>query len=122
MEEIKNMKYLKFSLPFEANKKENNFFQKIVRSTLTTILPISNPDFENKIEDVVYWLLEFDEDDVPIREIGLDKNNEVILKMPYKKNYGFWTDNELLYDDFINRFSAVSIDSIMFEAKWNNLN
>lgn len=81
----------------------------------------ANSDYDIKINDVKIWLIEFDENDVPIREIGLDENNEAILKMPYEKNYGFWTDNELLYDDFINRFSAVSIDSITFESKWDDL-
>lgn len=113
------MNYLKFKSPWEKRKdKKHNFIEKIIFALKLS----SNPDYDGKkIDDVTYWLLEFDEDNVPIREIGLDNNNEIILKMPYKKNYGFWTDNELLYDDFINRFSAVSIDSIMFEAKWNNL-
>jgi hypothetical protein len=116
------MKYLKFSLPSEVKSKENNFSQKIIGKILKTILPVSNPDFEDKIDNVKHWLVEYDEENVPIREIGLDENDKVILKMPYKKNYGFWTDNELLYNDFINKFSAVKIDGVMFKAKWNTLN
>ncbi|WP_050021974.1 hypothetical protein [Chryseobacterium sp. P1-3] len=114
------MKYLKFNLPIRTNKKGSNFFQKIVSRTLKIILPVSNSDFENKIDDVKYWLVEFDEENIPNREIGLDENDNVILKMPYKKNYGFWTDNELLYDDFISRFSAIEVDSITFNTKWNS--
>lgn len=83
-------------------------------------LPISNPDFEDKLEDVKYWLLEFDDEDFPIREIGVDVNGEVILKMPYKKNYGFWIDNELKYTDFIEMFLAKEVDQIFFKEKWNN--
>jgi len=116
------MKYLKFSLPIEVKKKEENFSQKIISKILKTILPISNPDFENRIDDVKHWLVEFDEENIPTREIGLDGDSEVILKMPHKKNYGFWTDNELFYDDFISRFSAVEVDRIAFDAKWNVLN
>ncbi|MBS1571360.1 MAG: hypothetical protein JST62_03045 [Bacteroidetes bacterium] len=89
--------------------------------TLTYLGLTANPDFENNIDNVRVWLVEFDEDNVPTREIGIDENNNVILKMPYKKNYGYWTDNELLYNDFINRFSAVKIDRLEFEKNWSLL-
>jgi hypothetical protein len=81
----------------------------------------ANPDYDSKIKDVFYWLVEYDEENIPTREIGLDENDNVILKMPYKKNYGFWTDNELLYDDFISRFSAIKVDNSYFNDRWNEL-
>lgn len=116
------MKYLKFNLPFETKKSNNSLFQKTLKKVLTAILPVANPDFEEKIDDVVSWIVEFDEENIPSREIGLDENDSVILKMPYKKNYGFWTDNELLFHDFINKFSAIEVDNSYFNDRWNELN
>jgi len=79
--------------------------KKLLVGVLTTIIPKANPDFEDKIDEVKYWLVECDnESGIPEREIGLDKEGRVILKMPYKDNYGYWTDNNLLLKDFKRTF------------------
>ena len=56
------MYYLKFKCQW--NKKEDrkhNFIEKIIFALKLS----SNPDYDGgKIDDVRYWLLEFDEDDV----------------------------------------------------------
>lgn len=113
------MNYLKFNIS-KSNINLSNI-QKIIMKTFSYLGLTANPDFENNKDNVRVWLVEFDEDNVPTREIGIDENNNVILKMPYKKNYGYWTDNELLYNDFINRFSAVKIDRLEFEKNWSLL-
>jgi hypothetical protein len=114
------MNYLKFKSPW--NKREDSkhtFIEKIIFALKLS----SNPDYDGggKIDDVGYWLLEVDEDDVPIREIGLDENDKVILKTPYKKNYGYWTDNTLKYEDFTLQFKTEKIDPIYFNDKWEEL-
>ena len=87
---------------------------------MTSIIPTANPDYENEFDNVVTWLVEIDEESgTPEREIGLDKNSNIILKMPYKNNYGYWIDNNLVFDDFIRLFNAKEIDKIAFEKKWN---
>ncbi len=86
---------------------------------LTTIIPRANPDFENKIDEVYYWLIECDnETGIPEREIGLDKEGRVILKMPFKDNYGYWTDNNLLLNDFKEHFKTSEVSKDIFEWKW----
>ncbi|WP_052911367.1 hypothetical protein [Riemerella anatipestifer] len=108
------MKYLKFKSPWDYNDKKKSFVEKII-----LYLGLSaNPDYDNKIYNVEFWLVEFDEEDIPIREIGLDNNSKDILKMPYKKNYGYWTDNNLVYQDFISDFASVKIEKKEFEEKW----
>ena len=88
---------------------------------LGLFLPKSNPDFEDKIDEAKEWLLEFpDEVSVPVREIGLSKSGEVLLKMPYKNNYGFWTDNNMLLADFQERFQTESISKDEFEIAWSS--
>ncbi|WP_417361533.1 hypothetical protein [Galbibacter sp.] len=92
---------------------------KILDKILSFFIPIANPDFEDKIFLVSNWLLEFDnESAIPNREIGLNSESEVILKMPYKKNYGYWIDNSLTYNDFKKKFDYEVIDKEVFEKNW----
>lgn len=97
-----------------TEKRKRNFFDKI----LSFFIPIANPDFEDKIFLASNWLLEFDkENDIPNREIGLNSEGKVILKMPYKNNYGYWIDNNLTYNDFKKDFEYEIIEKEKFEKK-----
>ena len=122
------MKYIKFKIPknISETKKESSFekyFFKIVSYIFTKITPKANPDFDGQIDNAEYWLLECEiESGVPQREIGIDKNRNVIVKMPFKDNYGYWTDNNLLLNDFIEKFKASEIEKSEFEFNWQNLN
>jgi hypothetical protein len=40
------------------------------------------------------------------------------MKMPYKKNYGYWTDNNMLLDDFRKHFEVSEITKEEFERQW----
>jgi hypothetical protein len=93
--------------------------KKALVGILTTIIPKANPDFDDKIDEVQYWLVECDnETGMPEREIGLDKEGRVILKMPFKDNYGYWTDNNLLLHDFKEHFVVSEISKESFEESW----
>jgi hypothetical protein len=82
--------------------------KKMIRSFLESILPKANPDFEDRIPQVAFWLIEFpDEDSEPSREIGLDDNGQVILKTPDERNFGYWVDNDLTLNDFKRLFIAL---------------
>ena len=86
---------------------------------LKLIIPKANPDYENRIALVVYWLLEFkDDQSTPEREIGLDSNENMIMKMPYNNNYGYWVDNNLTIEDFKKSFAVEEITKEYFEEKW----
>lgn len=95
-----------------------SLLKKALTGTLTTIIPKANPDFDQKIDEVRYWLVEFDNEGIPEREIGLDQEKQVILKMPYKDNYGYWTDNNLLLNDFRKHFVVSEISKNSFEQNW----
>ncbi len=112
------MLYLKIKVdkPETFKNKENNFFEKL----LSLIIPKANPDFDDKIHKVSDWLLEFkNEKSTPNRELGLDVTGNIIVKMPYKKNYGYWTDNSLTYNDFKKNFNYKNIDKNIFEKYWS---
>ena len=101
-------------IQFEVQKSENQTspdgllkrsLKKAITGVLTTVIPKTNPDYENQIDNVKSWLVELETDSgIPQREIGLDDEGNTILKMPYKDNYGYWTDNNLLLDDFKKHF------------------
>jgi hypothetical protein len=119
-----NPVYIQFEMPIDTVEKAPSGIWKtipfkIFRWILYRIFPIANPDFDKKIDDVRIWLLEFDSNNgTPTREIGLDANEQVIAKMPYNENYGYWTDNNMTLKDFSNQFQVIEISQDFFEQKW----
>ena len=116
--------YIQFEAPKSKNQTTKDGLiktssKKLLVGILTKIIPKANPDFDDKINDVHYWLVECDhETGTPEREIGLDKEGRVILKMPFKDNYGYWTDNNLLLNDFKEHFVVSEISKESFEQNW----
>ncbi len=121
------MRYLKFNFQHSVSEKDKHSSnESFLGKILSFILPKANPNYENKIDDVIYWLIEFDDEsadggDIPNREIGLNEDYKPILKMPYKKNYGYWLDTNMTYPDFIEQFNAESIKRGYFDEKWDEL-
>ncbi|MEO6542082.1 MAG: hypothetical protein ABIN74_13850 [Ferruginibacter sp.] len=113
--------YIKIKAPNDITPtKAEGFGHRFIKTILTTIIPVANPDFENKIDNVSYWLIEFEnEHEYPSREIGLDTSKKPIMIMPWQKNYGYWTDNNLLLKDFRAHFETVDITKEEFETNWN---
>ena len=69
----------------------------------------ANPDFDSKIDEVEQWLIEYDDIEYhqAIREIGIDTQGNIIIKMPDNRNYGFWSDAGLTINDFRNSESVI---------------
>src|SRR5258705_12353144 len=109
--------YIKFKSPESGIRKTpENIGKRIARAISTTVIPIANPDFENKIDEVSTWLIEFEGDSYyPNREVGLDILDKPILIMPWQKNYGYWTDNNLTIEDFRSHFDTIDISKKEFE-------
>ncbi len=113
--------YIKFSVLTEAAQKTpDNIGTRLVKPILTSVVPIANPDFEQKINEAAFWLIEFESDSYyPNREIGLNAHGKPIMIMPWGKNYGYWTDNNLVLKDFHSNFETVDISREEFEKQWN---
>lgn len=117
--------YLKFEAPKtdEPNTKDNPIQRVMMKawvSILKKAIPKANPDFDDIIDEVQYWLIECDNvTGIPEREIGLNKEGEVVLKMPFKHNYGYWTDNNMRMDDFKKHFVLAEIGKESFEHYWD---
>lgn len=81
----------------------------------------ANPDFEDKIQYVSQWYLEYNEEnDEPWREIGLDINKNVIVKLPDERNYGFWLDSNCTIENFEKDFGIEMIAEEDFYNLWNS--
>lgn len=115
--------YIKFSLSNQLVQKLpgniGSVLANVVRDSDTPV-PVANPDFENILGKVVFWLIEFEADSYyPNREIGLDSFGRSIVIMPWAKNYGYWTDNNLVIKDFRSNFKVTDISKAEFEKHWN---
>lgn len=116
-----NSIYIKFTDPGSHLKQvKKSWWKRAIQILLTSFIPVGNPNFEEKIDEVKQWLIEFkDGDKYPDREIGLDILQQPIIIMPWRRNYGYWIDNNLLLNDFRSLFNAVEISRDEFEKHWN---
>ena len=115
-----NKKTFRGEAPIRKRKKTlwGKFMDKLYR------MGRSNPDFDHKIVYVAKWYIEYDnrEDyDTSCREIGLDANNKVIVKMPDDNNYGFWLDTNATLQDFKDKFDIEMITEQEFNDLWNSV-
>jgi hypothetical protein len=112
----------------ESRPKDSNQYnglsqtlKRLVVNVLSKVLPVGNPDFGDRVERVKEWLIEIDkESGVALREIGLDETGEVILKSPWGRNYGVWTDSPVTLLDFIDTDDEVKIQKARFDSLWND--
>lgn len=101
-------------------KKEVEGKNSFLRKIFSYLVPKANPDYDHLIKLVSSWVLEFeDKNSTPNREIGLDSKGDVLMKMPYNNNYGYWCDNNLTYNEFKEDFSSQITSREVFEQKWN---
>ena len=114
--------YIKFRYPDSKVKwVPENIGKRLEKDVLEFIVPLANPDFENKIDKVAIWLIEFENDSYyPNREIGLDSSGKTIMIMPWEKNYGYWTDNNLVIENFRLHFKTIDITREEFEKYWSS--
>ena len=105
------MRYLSTKIGTSVDRKRS-FGERLSTWLLSFIS--SNPDYEVKLELVRVWLIEFDEEGDPFREIGLDADGVPVLAGPDARNYGFWLDTEMVLKDFVGH--EISKDA--FELEW----
>lgn len=106
------MHYLKTKLSTDWPEKEP-FSEKFIRGLLFFI-PEANPDYRNKMHLIDEWLIEFEDNGLPHREIGITRNSEPVIAGPDDKNYGFWLDTNMKFEDF----EGIEISKDHFEELW----
>ncbi len=108
------MKYLRTHQATSFPEKEDRS-TKLIRLLLFWI-PDGIPDYKNKMHLIKEWLLEFNDQGYPNREIGLDAKGKPVVAGPDDRNYGFWMDTNMMVDDFDK---DDTIDEEMFSKFWN---
>ena len=117
------MKY--FILKWSLEKKQNNKTKRSLWCRLLhkMIVPLSaNPGFDDKIEDVTLWFIEYDDvvNHIANREIGFAKDGRIIVKMPDDRNYGYWLDTNCELEDF-KKMGINMITEKEFNDLWNSV-
>lgn len=79
-----------------------------------TAIDSANPSYRGQYHRIRCWLIEFDDDGNPWREIGLDAHASVVVAGPSTSDYGFWLDTNMRYADFVGE--PVTQDH--FERMW----
>ena len=82
---------------------------------LRRLLPDANPGYRGKMHLVAAWYIEFTDDGLPFREIGVDATGAPILAGPNSEDYGFWLDTNMTRSDF----DGVEVERDEFEALWS---
>ena len=116
------MVYFKFEPRFvQSRETKHSIVEKNIDRLFRLIIPKANPNFEEKYDSVKYWCIEYDEvNNFTNREIGLDKNENVIIISPFEKNYGFWVDTNLSLTDYYDQRDIIEISGDQFEILWEN--
>ena len=84
------------------------------KSLLASLAPEANPNYKDKWHLIREWHIEFDDDDSPWREIGLDSAGVPVLAGPSHEDYGFWLDTNMRFGDF----TGEPIEREEFDKKW----
>ena len=74
----------------------------------------ANPNYRDKYHRVRGWLVEFDDDDHPWREIALDEHGDILFAGPSTSDHGYWLDTNMRYGDF----TGEAIEQAEFERLW----
>jgi hypothetical protein len=92
------MKYLRTRMATDWSRRKS--LKIYILDTLFWFVPRANPGYEKKMHLLAEWLVEFDEEGLPWREIGLDMDGRPVLAGPSDECYGFWLDTNMRFDDF----------------------
>jgi len=110
------MHYIRTKLATDFPEKED-LLEKALKKILFFI-PESSPGYRGKWHLVKEWLIEFDEDGRPNREIGIGSNKTPVVASPNSSDYGFWIDSNMVYSDF----KEEKISKEIFESSWQDFN
>ncbi len=118
---MQNKMYLTFQHPNQhaTNEKSTSGFEDFIVKVLEALVPVGNPDFKDQLKNVCFWTIEFDKaEENTAREIGYDKDRNVLLILPLNDNLGYWCNNDLALSDYL-KLNAEEITADQFEKDWS---
>jgi len=77
-------------------------------------VPEANPSYRDKMQLIDMWYIEFDEQGLPNREVGVDSNGIPVVAGPSSTDFGYWLDANVTDVDL----DGVEIEEQEFEALW----
>lgn len=93
-----------------AESEPDGATEKVLRK----LIPEANPSYREKMHVVSAWYIEFTEDGLPFREIGVDTSGTPVVAGPSSIDYGFWLDTNMTISDF----DGIEIQESEFERLW----
>lgn len=66
---------------------------------LLFFIPRTSPGYDQRLQEVTAWLVEFDDDGLPVREIALYGAGCPVVCGLNECNFGFWLDTSMRFDD-----------------------
>lgn len=123
--------YIKFDASIN-NRKENccvalkkikDALIKAISWLMSNIYQDNDEGYDEVVNSAEKWLVEFEKrTEQPNREIGIDQNNNVIIKSPWAGRYAYWADLNLNLSDFKQKFNATEVNKQEFDFLWNSFN
>ncbi|MCV6623233.1 MAG: hypothetical protein OIF51_15940 [Cellvibrionaceae bacterium] len=92
------MKYGFTRLATDWDEKDMDHFSIRMIRTPLFFIPQASPDHEKLYPRVSKWFIEVDDSGVPVRELGMDKDNVPLFGAPDERNFGFWTDSNKTFE------------------------
>ncbi|PCJ30272.1 MAG: hypothetical protein COA90_09905 [Gammaproteobacteria bacterium] len=109
------MNYGYTTLATDWDKEEMNALSIRIIKAILFFIPSGNLDHEKLYPKVEKWLIEIDDNGIPMREIGLNENNKFLFSSPNDRNIGFWTDSPKIFHE--NELETVTQE--YFELIWS---
>ncbi len=103
------MKYFRDEEGSDLNKDKKGFLGKILNYFF------SNQKFDKISDKIVYWWIQLDEKNNPIKEIAFDKFDESLWIAPINDERGIYTDSFITFE---NRKNDIEIEK-KFKIVWD---
>lgn len=119
---MQNKVYLAFNHPnqHDAVNENTSGLEDFIVKVLEALIPVGNPDFEEQLNKVERWVVEFDkEEEDTLREIGYDSKGNVSVVLPYKDNLGYWSNNNLTLEEYY-KIDAKEVSAEEFQKDWDS--
>ncbi len=86
----------------------------MLAKVMQRFVPEANPGYRDKMHLIDSWYVEFDEQGLPGREVGVDAAGQPVVAGPSTTDYGFWLNTNMKLADF----DGDKLDKQEFEALW----
>ncbi len=106
------MKYVCYELDEDPGL-SFTWYEHFINYFAIKLEPKVNPDFYKIYNNVVYWWLELNKEDIPLREIGFNADGKAIVAAPFGENRGIFTHGKPKVKGFY------PVEMYQFACEWD---